>query len=424
MQYILEEIIEIMHNDYAGFQDKKGWDRPDIYRKKLAELKANESMSDADFEELIKEYLSDFEDKHMFFSKTDKVEQSQKEVGFQVRRYEDHLYITSVTQEQKLTVGMKIESIDGLTIPTLAEKFKKTFKENLHERQDWNKVLLSATKVNLITLEHETKEFQLTKFEKQTRKSIYEIKVESGIAFITLTDFLNPDAVVKLVEDNRLLLETVDAWIVDVRVNYGGSDSSFFPLLPYIMPPEGVDLTNTDEKMLFNCTEASAKRELRLLEQQLAETEDEQARHFLEVFKREWTTNRGKGFVEFDFSDILPNLFIKGTDNPKHVIVLSDYMCGSSGESFVELCKMSSKVTVIGRATMGLNDYANLSSVMWEEGFEFMYPTSRLSRIDKNNGMTGIGVLPDISIPWTPLHIKADVDMKKALELIGNVSGK
>ena len=69
---------------------------------------------------------------------------------------------------------------------------------------------------------------------------------------------------------------------------------------------------------------------------------------------------------------------------------------------------------------MGLNDYANLVSMKWEEGFELMYPSSRLSRIDKGQGMTGVGIAPHIHIPWTPEHIEEDFDVKKAFELLSS----
>ena len=52
------------------------------------------------------------------------------------------------------------------------------------------------------------------------------------------------------------------------------------------------------------------------------------------------------------------------------------------------------------------------------EGFELMYPTSRLSRIDKGEGMTGVGIKPELYIPWTPEHIFMDKDMEKAIELL------
>ena len=78
------------------------------------------------------------------------------------------------------------------------------------------------------------------------------------------------------------------------------------------------------------------------------------------------------------------------------------------------------KVT-IGRATMGLNDYANLTSKIWAEGFELAYPTSRLSRIDKGQGMTGVGIEPS-HIPWTPEHLDVDIDMDRALDMLASMN--
>ena len=145
---------------------------------------------------------------------------------------------------------------------------------------------------------------------------------------------------------------------------------------------------------------------------------DEETRRVFHIFKRELLNNKGKGFVEFDFTDMGPDMFIKGKASPKRVIVLSDMYCGSSGDSFVEICKKSPKVTVIGRATMGVNDYANLAKKKWDDGFVMMYPTSRLSRIDQGNGMTGVGILPHVHIPWTPAHLHEDIDLEHALRLL------
>ena len=54
---------------------------------------------------------------------------------------------------------------------------------------------------------------------------------------------MNPDAIVTLLKENETLLEATEYWIIDVRINYGGSDSSFYPLLPYLMPVDGVELS-------------------------------------------------------------------------------------------------------------------------------------------------------------------------------------
>lgn len=118
----------------------------------------------------------------------------------------------------------------------------------------------------------------------------------------------------------------------------------------------------------------------------------------------------------------MPDTLIYGRGNPKSIVVLADFMCGSSGDSFVETVKKSNKVTVVGRATMGLNDYANLATQKWDEGFEFMYPTSRLTRIDAGQGMTGVGIEPQLYIPWTPEHLNVDVDMESALVVLSTNS--
>lgn len=415
MEKIFKEIVDIMHNDYAGCQDKQGCDRPEHFLKMI---KGNDRLSNAEFKEIIEEYLLDFNDKHIHFILENAEEEKPQTRGFKVRRYEDRLYVTEADSEKRLEPGKSIVSLGGKSIPELKELHHARLNENHPERENWAPILMlypdgevaDATGKRKIT-------FGL--YDKKPYVPKYSVEKRQDLVFITVTDFANPDAIVKMVEENKELLETTDKWIIDVRVNYGGTDSSIYPLLPYLMPEEGVELADsTGDKMLFNCTEASADRVLPELNEMLEGIDDEQARHVLSVFKREWERNRGKGFVEFNFGDMVGDTFLNGTKHPSQIIVLTDVYCGSSGDSFVELVKKSNKVTVVGRATMGLNDYANLVSMKWNEGFELMYPSSRLSRIDKGEGMTGIGITPHIHIPWSPEHIEVDIDVKKALELL------
>ncbi|WP_369405023.1 hypothetical protein [Piscibacillus salipiscarius] len=72
---------------------------------------------------------------------------------------------------------------------------------------------------------------------------------------------------------------------------------------------------------------------------------------------------------------------------------------------------------MIGRGTAGVNDYSNLARMRWDNQFELLYPTSKLTRVDEGKGMTGIGILPDVYIPWTPEHLTRDVDLEHALDL-------
>ena len=413
MEAIFKEIVQIMYNDYAGYKDKLGWDRPEYFIEKI---RGNVQLSHEAFKQIIDEYLLDFNDRHIHFVAKNTGSEQAKNRGFKVRRFEDRLYVTEIDSEDRLEPGMSFSSLGGYSIPELKERHHRLLNENHPERENWMPILMLYNEGE-IAEDNGSWKLPFRLYEKKQYVPTYSVEERDGVAFITMTDFANPDAIVKMMAENKELLDTTNQWIIDVRVNYGGSDSSYHPMIPYVMPEEGVELADSEQIMLFNCTEASADRILPELEEALTNTEDEQARWILNVFKREWVRNRGKGFVKFDFDDIVSDTFVKGTKNPSSVIVLADVYCGSAGDSFVDLVKKSSKVTVIGRATMGLNDYSNLVSMKWEEGFELMYPTSCLS-LEEGQGMTGVGIVPHIHIPWTPEHIKEDLDMKKAIELL------
>lgn len=424
MEIIFKEIVHIMHHDYAGFKDKNGWDNPDGFFRKILQLTQSNQLTRENFTRIIKDYLLDFNDQHIYFyDKSDIENDKSLDIGFHVRRYKEYLYVTQVGSEKRLTKGMFFKSVGGYSIPELSRKHRRLLNENHNERENWMPILSLYEYGEIEDSQGTTDVFKFSCYEKEKHVPTYSVeKINNDTILLTITDFMNPDAIVTLIKENQTLLDLTDNWIFDVRINYGGSDSSFYPLLPYLMPVEGVELADPEDRMLFNCTDANAERALEEIKSVLSNIQDEQAQHFLKVFEKEWQSNKGKGFVEFDFSSLLPDTFIKGSNNPKKIVVLSDYMCGSSGDSFVEICKKSNKVIVIGRPTMGLNDYANLVSIEWPEGFEFMYPTSRLSRIDKGMGMTGKGIEPDIYIPWTPQHLNSDIDLEKALDYLSQTS--
>lgn len=332
--------------------------------------------------------------------------------------------MTSVSKENRVSTGMAFASIGGYSVPELAKKHSRLLSENHPERENWNLIFSLYDFGEIETETGAGQNFDFETYVKEDYVATHSVQQLGEAILLALTDFMNPDAIIKMIKENQNLLESADAWIIDVRINYGGSDGSYFPLLPFIMPQEGVELAEGDEKMHFNCTLANAERQLATVAKHLENTEDDNAKQFLKVFEREWAKNRGKGFVEFNFEDIMPETFIKGNVRPKSIVLLTDNSCGSSGESFVETCKKSRKVHVMGRPTMGLNDYANLASKEWEEGFELLYPTSRLSRIDANKGMTGVGITPHIYIPWTPEHLKVDVDLNTALGYLSTTDVK
>ena len=101
---------------------------------------------------------------------------------------------------------------------------------------------------------------------------------------------------------------------------------------------------------------------------------------------------------------------------PKNVVILTDTFCGSSGESFVQIARLSPKVTLLGRNTLGCYDYSNVAYQHFESiNCTLQYPTSRNTALDKGMGIDLTGIVPDIVVEWTPEHLTTDVDVNQAL---------
>lgn len=132
--------------------------------------------------------------------------------------------------------------------------------------------------------------------------------------------------------------------------------------------------------------------------------------------ENELKKNYGKGFVK---AEPFEEKSITGSASPEKVYIITDGNCGSSGDSFVEIMSLSPKVTVVGRPTMGILDYSNLILKEYDD-YIFRYPTSRLLAIDKGKHMMKHGIPVDVYIPWSPEHLKKDVDLEYILNDISN----
>ncbi|MBG9831342.1 hypothetical protein BTI679_22890 [Bacillus wiedmannii] len=138
---ISKEIVSITHHDYSGCIDKEGWDDPATYLQTVEKLERQGELTPVQFTEIVRDYLLDFKDNHMFFKMHSK-NQPLNSVGFQVKRYEDRLYITSNSQEIRVKKGQTILALDNMKIPELLIKYKKYLNENTYEREKWDYVLL------------------------------------------------------------------------------------------------------------------------------------------------------------------------------------------------------------------------------------------------------------------------------------------
>ncbi|TGB02030.1 S41 family peptidase [Halobacillus salinus] len=415
---IFETVVQITHHDYAGCIDKKGWDHPAYFREQIA----TRQLNDQSFEALMQDYLRDYQELHMGFRRLE--QESQRDVGFTVRRYEDSLYVTSSQQEKRIQVGDRIVALDGETIEQAAKRHARELKASHHEREDWSGVLLDTSEVEVIASSGGGRTLALQAFTKLPHTPSYKIESVEDTLILTMTDFWNHDAITELIRHNEGRFQNAKKLIIDVRTNKGGSDLAYSELLPYLFKGSHVDLRDFGDKAYTLCTERNVDLRVELMDQVLQTIEDEKTRHQIDVMVRELKKNRGNGFVELDLSEIEDNMSFDTKQGPEEVVVLSDVFCGSSGDSFVETVKHSDKVTVIGRPTLGMNDYANVAMMTMEEKFQFWYPTSKSSAVDEGNGMGGVGIQPDVYIPWTPEHLDKDVDLERSMEVLENFTHK
>ena len=408
---IFEDVVAVMREDSSSCKDKKGAD-PSEYRKKI-----REDMPDIEFLFLVNSYLATFGlTGHLWFGR-----KGIHGIMFQVQRYENVLYVTKAAEQSGLTAGEKIIGIDGLSVKEFGERHKEFLFGETEERQapHWNYLLKYA---KTVTVEDaggniRTVEIVLGKGNGEGEKYVCR-ELEPGITFLRLADFNEEDKIQQLYAENEVLMKNSKILVIDARGNGGGSDTAFLPLIPYCLPV-GMNLRDIDfgsDGMEINYSVRNCEMRLKAMEEYLEMELPEETRTILNDMKGELQKNFGKGFCQ-EGSQVDLDIPADPDTKVEKVYIITDSNCASSGDNFVQVFGKLPKVTVVGRPTMGILDYSNVAMIEYSE-FWIGYPTSRLMGVENGNGMMGKGVPVDVYVPWTPEHLKRDVDMDKVRELI------
>lgn len=406
---IFDDIVSIMAKDSATSKDKGVGDF-EAYRSEISE-----EMSSDSFILTVRRYLATFcVPGHLYFGSSAPGET----VGFSVRRIEDVLYVTEAEAGTSLTPGDRIIALDGLTIPEAAAKYRELLYNEPCERQHWGSLLPLFARMSVVS-GSETKELPMAFVEERTRRAPYECRaVNETTLLLRFDDFGDESAIHNLIHSQEQEIARAENLIVDVRRNAGGSDTAFLPLLNYCFAVgEQPDSHGAEAEM--NYSERTVDTRIAMFEEYLKEEVPAEVREILENEVTSLRANRGRGYFRGKGSDFDFN--ISGTEKPGYIYVLTDCDCGSSGDAFVEILRSSSKVTVVGRPTMGILDYSNLAYVTYDD-YLLGYPTSRRLALDQGIAMGGHGVPVDVYIPFTAEEIHRDVMMERVFELIGKQS--
>lgn len=372
---LFDEIVTIMQTDYAGYLDKKGWDSPQKYRR---QIERTPELTDRQFYQLVVEYLSAFKDYHVSLRHPT---YDGVSVGFSVRRGSDGLVVVKAAQEDRLVIGDRLETIDGQTISEIEKSKRLYLMDEVPERQNWNAVLKFAKTIEVKSLvSNELTTLVLKDYPKEDYQPCYTYrKIGHEVGLLTLTDFNDEAAIQALLKQHQFT--ALKKLIIDIRENYGGSDSTYFPLLDLLFSRKGQssELFPKSEYYYINYTKRNCDDRLKLYGDILQDDPEDHTKEMIAMMKQETEENYGVGMKKLLNDDLA--FTINGQANPVKVVILTDNYCASSGESFVKQIKKSEKVSVVGRNTMGCLDYSNLNMVQLGD-YTLRYETSKDGAVD------------------------------------------
>jgi Peptidase family S41 len=202
------------------------------------------------------------------------------------------------------------------------------------------------------------------------------------------------EPLVQLLAAHRTALASRRNWIVDVRSNGGGSDSTFEPLLPWLVHDETV---NIGAQWLVTPANIAAQRRVCSI---VAPTSKECEAFTATAIERMRTAPPGTYVLQEEGEAVrYQRPHKREPRGPTRVAILIDRSCGSSCEEFVLAVRQSFSVKLLGRRTAGSLDYSNLRPYDLPSGErQLWYATSRSKRIP-DMPVDVAGIQPDIYLP-------------------------
>ncbi len=417
---IFKDVVATIVNDYAGYDEKQVWHDPLHFSMACQEVEEKGQLNDVVFMRMMNEYLVTMQDRNLQFRLKDSAEYQAGTNGFDVRAFGGKLYVTRVDQETRLMPGDQIAVMDSM----LPEVFKKQMQKNClaadaEERELWGPILKMTNRCMVKRADGTVKNITLKKYPiKKKLPRLGGRLIGKDTLYLDLTHFADEEAVEKLIAAKEKSLGRCRKLILDLRHNVGGSETAFLPLLDYIFPEEVLVRDLYDEQGLYTkYTDNNCRRKKEMFAQYLPQVGGD-AKALVEEMMAELDERSGQGLTWEDDVELAEDeTVVGGRCVAEKIIVLSDTYCEYAGETFIQICKKSPRVTVIGRPTMGNVDYCNPISVLYDDKFTFTYPISKTKAAQEGNGVSGRGVAVDQYIPWTPVECTRDVILETALAL-------
>lgn len=198
-----------------------------------------------------------------------------------------------------------------------------------------------------------------------------------------------------LLSGRRGDLESHPLWILDLRRNDGGADSTYEPLLEWILVN---DVFEVDAEFL--ATPAIIQADEHLCQE--VAPGDAACTGFMTPLLAALRKASPGTYVRRDPTAPAIERSPAPEDarrRPSHVAVLVDRACGSSCEQFLLAVRQSANVKLYGRRTFGCLDYSNVRPHLLPSGRRRLhFATSRSLRLP-HQPVDAAGIAPDVYLP-------------------------
>lgn len=422
LDQIVQQIFDALRKDYAGMPEcDDGNERQ--WAAICTRAEKSKILTDKLFYQYMQQRLAGLGDRNLCFLTGPDASYQPESCGFRVRRFDDELYVTEVGTDTRLVPGDAIELINRNTpLKHLSYAIGNPTGSDDPDRQDWSFFLTNSSHFTVRHADGSRADMRTRRFPMAEALPVRPcaLKVlEDGTCVLTVSQFDNEEAA-KLLAVHAGVAAKAPRLVFDLRGCSGGIESMAYPLLDWLFD-ENTNLNEVlePEVVLTNYTATNcAHREAQIAQlRKLASVQGGEADEldWLDENLAAVRANRGKGYVE---ETVQPeDMPISAAPAGQKVLVLTDTTTADAAEWFASVARKAPRATQVGRATAGSLDYSNPLAMAFDNRFIFVYPMSKTKAAAEGHGMRGTGIVPDVTVPFTPEECIRDVVMERALGL-------
>lgn len=416
---LYDAMVKTIHYDYVGFEDKRKYYMPNESRTYVFTNYRYGTLTMEILARSLHQFVGDMHDRHLRFHCEDWIDYRNLAMRYRVRAARDCLYVTSADPGTGLVPGDRILEVQSMPPQRIRAYMRHTaFHSSNPERELWGGYLRMAQSLEVEHAGGRRERLEMTLW--PAREELYPIEfrmLEGESAYLRL-ERMDRAAMEELLAQHGGDISHSRKLILDLRRNVGGDSDACDGLLPYLVDRErSMAGLLGDEGCWCLFTENNCNRRYDVLSAFRATLTDPEEIALIDAELALYRDNFGKGLV------FLPPEPAEGAVSPspaapERVVVITDTFCEDEGETFVALCKRcGSKVTVIGRPTMGTLDYFDPITIAVHEKMTLSYPIRMTHAAHEGRGISEKGLSVDEYIPWTPDEIGRDLLLERAMAL-------